>query len=103
MEGLRIAPLGSVLQFKGHPVGADEVGRKLGAGVLIQGTVRKSATHLRVEVRLVSTVNRYQLWAQVFIGEKTHDGAAEREIARGIADAVVSQLRVDLNRKLMRK
>jgi TolB-like protein len=103
VEGLRVAPMASVLQFKGRQVGADEVGRKLGVGAFIQGNVRKSATHLRVEARLVSTVNRYQLWSQAFTGEKTDDGAAEREIARGIADAVVSQLRADLNRKLMRK
>jgi len=103
VDGLRVAPLASALQFQGRSVGADEVGRKLGAGAFIQGNVRKSATHLRVEARLVSTVNRYQLWSQAFMGEKTDDGAAEREIAQGIADAVASQLRADLNRARMMK
>jgi len=103
VDGLRVAPLGSVLQFKGRPVGADEVGRKLAAGAFIQGNVGNSAAHLRVEARLVSTVNRYQLWSQAFMGEKTGDGAAEREIAQGIADAVTSQLRGDLNRRRMMK
>ena len=37
------------------------------------------------------------------MGEKTDDGAAEREIAQGIADAVASQLRADLNRARMMK
>lgn len=43
-----------------------EIGRRLGAALLVQGSLQSTPSHLRVSVRLTDSTNRAQIWSDVF-------------------------------------
>src|SRR6185436_6169113 len=58
VDGLRVAARTSSFQFRGeHDL--REVGRKLGVGSLLEGSVRKSGDRLRITVQLIDVASGY--------------------------------------------
>lgn len=43
-----------------------EIGRRLGAALLVQGSLQSTPSHLRVSLRLVDSTSRAQTWSDVF-------------------------------------
>ena len=60
---MKVISPGSVFVFKGKEIDPREVGEKLGVGALLEGSLLKSGERVRVNVRLVSTVDGRVLWA----------------------------------------
>ncbi len=85
MEGLRIAAHTSAFSFKGQRVDVREVGRRLDVGAVLEGSVRKSGTRLRVTTRLVETAQGYQLWSETYERDFEDAFAMQQEIARTVA------------------
>jgi serine/threonine-protein kinase len=65
-KGLRVRSRGAVMRFKGVERDARELGRELDVQVVVDGTVRKHGTGMRVSARLVSVADGFQLWAKRF-------------------------------------
>ena len=57
IEGLRVAARTSSFQFRGNH-DLREVGRKLGVGTLLEGSVRKAGDRLRITVQLIDVAHR---------------------------------------------
>lgn len=53
VDGLRVAARSSSFQFRGAGVELREVGRHLGVGVVVEGSVRKAGNQLRITVQLI--------------------------------------------------
>jgi len=65
-----------------------ELGIRLGAGTIVEGTVRKAGELLRVSARIIDSGTRRVRWSQVF-DRKTGDVfSIENEIARSVARAL---------------
>jgi TolB-like protein/Tfp pilus assembly protein PilF len=92
IEGLRVAARTSSFQFKDRNADVREVGRSLDVGAVVEGSVRRSGSRLRVAAQLVNAEDGYQLWSQVYDRELTDVFAVQEEIAR----AIVQALRVEL-------
>jgi TolB-like protein/Tfp pilus assembly protein PilF len=92
VPGLRVPARTSSFQFKGQNPDVHEVGRKLGVGSVLEGSVRKSGNRLRVSVQLISVKDGYQLWAESYDRDLADVFAVQEEVARSI----VSALRVRL-------
>jgi len=73
--------------FQFRSTGADirEIGRQLGAGTLLEGSVRKAKERLRVTVQLIEVATGYHRWSQRF--DRTLDDvfAVQEEIAESVA------------------
>ena len=54
----------STFTYKGQAVEVSEVGKKLGAQYLVEGSVRQVGARLRITVQLVETANGNHLWAE---------------------------------------
>ena len=54
IEGLRVAARGSAFSFKGKHVDPREVGHQLQVGTVLEGSVRKAGTRLRITAELVN-------------------------------------------------
>ena len=65
-----------------------EIGLRLGAGTIIEGTVRKAGELLRVSARILDSGNRKVRWSQVFDRKTSDVFSIENEIARSIAHAL---------------
>lgn len=56
----------STFVYKGKAVNLRDVGEKLGAQYLVEGSVRKSGQRLRVTVQLIDTANDAHIWAEKY-------------------------------------
>jgi TolB-like protein len=66
LPGLRVASRTAAFQFKGRTVEVSEIGRQLKVDTILEGSVRKAGSRLRVTARLVETRNWYELWSERF-------------------------------------
>jgi TolB-like protein/Flp pilus assembly protein TadD len=85
---LRVVARTSCFRFKGSAEDAREIGRTLGAELLVEGGVRLAADRLRVTARLVSAADGLEIWSDRY--ERTLDDVlrVQEEIAESIAGAL---------------
>ncbi|MCX6953554.1 MAG: hypothetical protein NTV51_15495, partial [Verrucomicrobia bacterium] len=82
---LRLAARTSSYAFKGRKLPVQQIGRELGVATLIEGTVRRSETLLRISVRLTDAIKGYEVWNQFFEGESSNIFALQEKIALAVA------------------
>jgi len=92
VPGLRVAARTSSFQFKGQNPDVHEVGRKLDVGAVLEGSVRKSGSRLRVSAQLINVKDGYQLWSESYDRDLADVFAVQEDVAR----AIVAALRVRL-------
>ncbi|HVS66688.1 MAG TPA: protein kinase [Thermoanaerobaculia bacterium] len=92
IEGLRVAARTSTFCFKGKSVDVREIGRYLGVGAVVEGSLRKSGDRLRITAQLVDTANGYRLWSEQFDRRFEDVFAIQDEIT----DSIVSALELAL-------
>jgi TolB-like protein/tetratricopeptide (TPR) repeat protein len=98
LDGVRVASRTSAFQFKGdnRPVG--EIGEKLNVDNILEGSVRKAGSILRITAQLVSTADGYHLWSGRF-DRDIGDACCPEDIFSiqdEITRAVVEKLKVGL-------
>ena len=89
LEGLRVTARTSSFAFKGKPEDVREIGRRLGVGAVLEGSVRKAGERLRITVQLIDVADGYHLWSKRF----------DRD-ARGIFFAVQDEISLGVVGKL---
>jgi len=87
-NGLRVVARTSSFQFKGAQMDAREIGRRLGAGWLIEGAVRGSGDRYRITARLLSSSDGYELWAGKYDRTLRDVVELETQIAVNVASAL---------------
>ncbi|HQR44679.1 MAG TPA: protein kinase [Thermoanaerobaculia bacterium] len=92
LEGLRVTARTSSFAFKGKLEDVREIGRRLGVGSVLEGSVKKSGDRLRITVQLVSVVDGYHVWSERFDRGAEDIFAIQDEISLG----VVEKLKVKL-------
>jgi len=85
VDGLRVAARSSSFQFRGGGLDVRAVGRQLGVGALLEGSVRKAGDRLRITVQLIEVANGYHKWSQRFDRELGDIFAIQDEIAETVA------------------
>jgi serine/threonine-protein kinase len=89
VKGLKVVSRTSAFQFKGQPYDIREIGRQLGVQTVLEGSVRKAGSRLRITVQHINVSDGYHLWSQRYDREMEDVFAIQDEIAQ----AVVDQLR----------
>jgi adenylate cyclase len=92
VSGLSVIARHSVFSYKGKAFKVQQIGRELGVGFVVEGSVRKVATRVRVTGQLVSCSDGSHLWAERFDRDLTDIFAIQDEITQSI----VEQLKVKL-------
>ena len=87
-RGLNVVSRRSAFAFKGVGLDVREIGRKLGARSLLEGSVRRSGNRLRVTAELVDVATGYHLWSERFDREMSDIFAIQDEIAANIVKAL---------------
>ncbi len=95
IENIRVASRNSVLPFKDKPVDIPALGRKLNVDSVLEGSVRKAGSRLRITAQLIDTKEGFHLWAERYDRELKEIFDLQEEIAKNIAQA----LRVHLSEK----
>ena len=92
ISGLQVVARNTVFTYKGKPVKVQQVAAELGVRFLLEGSVRKAGSRVRVTGQLVDGKNGSHVWAERYDRELTDIFAIQDEITR----AIVDQLKVKL-------
>ena len=92
IEGLEVRSQTTSFAFKDKPRNIPEVGAQLGANLVVEGSVLRSGTRLRINVQLIQVAGDVPLWAERFDRELKDVFAIQDEISR----AIVNKLRLTL-------
>ncbi|MEO5629839.1 MAG: hypothetical protein ABIQ62_08745, partial [Thermomonas sp.] len=90
--GFTVMGRNSSFQFKHSNAGSTAIGEKLGVATLLEGSVRREGSRVRIVAALINAVDGRQLWSQTYDGELDDVFALQSDIARAIADALRVQL-----------
>ena len=86
VSGLKVIARTSAFHFKGTNIDIREVGQRLGANLVIEGSVRKAGEQLRITAQAIETESGHHLWSETFRRELKDVFAIQEEIAQSIAD-----------------
>ncbi|MGH7638859.1 MAG: BTAD domain-containing putative transcriptional regulator, partial [Gemmatimonadaceae bacterium] len=84
VQGLDVASRTSSFAYKDRNVDVREIGRQLGVDAVVEGSVRKSGSSLRIVTQLVDARSGYRLWSEEYEREANDVFAVQEEIARAI-------------------
>ncbi len=63
---LRVTPRSSAFSFRDKGMDAREIGRRLNAGSVLEGSVRRAGQRLRINAQLIDIANGYPIWSERF-------------------------------------
>jgi TolB-like protein/AraC-like DNA-binding protein/tetratricopeptide (TPR) repeat protein len=73
IHDLRVVSRTSVEQFRNSKMSVSEIGKKLKAKYIIEGSVQKSGNMFRLRIQLVDAVTDHHVWAQAYDGKYSTD------------------------------
>ena len=103
IAGLRVIARTSVMRYKGTAKPVGEIGKELGVGTILEGSVRKTGNKVRITAQLVHAQTEEDLWSQSYDRDIEDVFSIQSEIAQRIARAlkvrVLATERTGLERK----
>ncbi len=85
---IEIFPRSEMLPFRDKPVTAPQVGEKLGAMYVLEGSIRRAGSRLRITTQLVEVSTRHSVWAERYDRQMEDVFAIQEEISLSIAKAL---------------
>jgi adenylate cyclase len=85
IRGLRVSSRTSSFAFKGKSEDVRAIGKNLGVATILEGSIRKEGTQIRISAQLIKTEDGCHLWSERYDRELKDIFAIQDEIARSIA------------------
>ncbi len=92
LEGLRVVARTSAFALKEAKLDVRDIGKKLGVGTVLEGSVRKAGNRLRITAQLVSISDGCHLWSERYDREMEDVFAIQDEISLAIVDKLKVKL-----------
>jgi TolB-like protein/Tfp pilus assembly protein PilF len=92
IEGLKVTGRTSSFYFKGRNEDLRSIGRQLGVANILEGSVRRSGTRIRITAQLINAEDGFHLWSETYDRELADVLALQDDIGRKVADALKVQL-----------
>src|SRR5213080_3656604 len=90
---LKVISRMSVMSYRGDALrNAREIGKALGVGALLEGSVRRAGNRVRVNVQLIDASNDEHIWAEDYDRYLTDVFAIQTDLAQKIASALQAKL-----------
>ena len=86
--GLAVVARNSAFTYKNRAVKISDVGRELGVGYVLEGSVRKVGDQVRITAQLVDAVAGHHLWAERYDRDLSDIFGVQDEISQKIAIAL---------------
>jgi TolB-like protein len=91
-RNLLVVARNSSFAFRGQAVDVKEIGRKLGAGYVVEGSVRRAGNRIRITAQLLESATGNHLWAERYDREMEDIFAVQDELVRAISGVIPGQL-----------
>ena len=88
VEGLHVISHSSSFRFKDTQINISDVAEQLGVTYVLEGSVRKSETTIRITVQLIEAKNDRQIWGAIFNRKLDNILAMQTEISTVTVGAV---------------
>ncbi len=85
IDGLHVAARASAFSFKHKHAEPREIGEHLRVAMILEGSIRRSGSRIRITAQLVAVNDAYQLWSERYDRELVDVFAVQDEIAAAIA------------------
>ena len=102
-RSLSVIAASSSFRFRSKYTGRKEIGRKLGATYLVEGSVRRSGERIRITTQLIEAASGTHLWSEHYDRDVTDIFALQDEVARMIVSTLVGHIESADLRQAMRK
>ncbi len=88
IKELRVFPRSAVLGYRDKPVTAPQVGQQLNAAFVLEGSLRRAGSRLRLTSSLIETRSGHTVWAERYDRQMEDVFAIQDELAQNIARAL---------------
>jgi len=102
LKGLHVAARTSCFAFKGKDEDLRVVGEKLGVKHILEGSVRKAGSHVRITAQLINAADGYHIWSERYDHDLVDIFALQDDIANSIAKKLQLSLLDAPNRDVTR-
>src|ERR1700726_2346715 len=92
IEGLHVAARTSCFAFKGRNEDIRKIGDALGVETVLEGSLRRADTKLRITAQLIKVADGFSLWSERFDREMQDGFAIQDDITRAIMAALKLRL-----------
>jgi serine/threonine protein kinase/tetratricopeptide (TPR) repeat protein len=95
IRSLRVIGRGSVMKFKGGDQSLGEIGTAINVATLLEGSVRRAGSRVRIVAQLIDAESDRHLWAETYDRELTDIFVIQSDVALHIASALEAELTQD--------
>ncbi len=92
IDELKVAARTSAFSFKGKETDISEIARKLSVKTILEGSVRRSGSNVRITVQLINAADGYHLWSERYDREMNDIFAVQDEITLAVVEALKVKL-----------
>src|SRR5205823_3004099 len=86
IDGLQVTSRTSAFAFKGKDIDIREIGIQLNVDKILEGSVRKSGSHVRISAQLINAADGYHIWSENYDRKLTDIFEVQDEISSIIAN-----------------
>lgn len=94
VDGLQVTSRTSAFAFKGKHDDIREIGRRLNVDKILEGSVRKAGTKIRITTQLINAADGYHIWSENYDRDLTDIFEVQDEISGIIANKLRENLSV---------
>jgi TolB-like protein/Flp pilus assembly protein TadD len=99
---LKVISRTSVMGYRGNAQNAREIGKALGVGAVLEGSVRREGNRVRLNVQLIDARTDRHLWAEDYDRELSDVFAIQTDLAQKIAQELKAQLSPSEKEQILR-
>jgi len=88
IKGLSVIARTSIMKYKDGTKSVADIGRELGVGSVIEGSVRKAGPKVRITVQLVDALREEPLWSQEYDRDLSDVFAIQSDVAGQVAGSL---------------
>lgn len=95
VEGFQVTARTSSFAFKGKNMDVKQIGSQLGVKYIIEGSVRKAGSKVRITAQLVNASDGYHIWSETYDRQLDDIFEVQDEISLKIANKLREKLNLD--------
>jgi serine/threonine protein kinase/tetratricopeptide (TPR) repeat protein len=92
VRSLKVISRTSVMAFKKRPKSLREIGAALGAGTIVEGSVRRAGDRVRIVAQLIDAASDEHMWAETYDRDLHDIFAIQTDVALKIAASLQAEL-----------
>lgn len=92
IDDLKVAARTSSFSFKAKNINVSEIGRMLNVNTVLEGSVRKEGSNIRITVQLINAADGYHIWSERYDREMRSIFDVQDEITLSVVEALKLKL-----------